>query len=136
VATNFPDECLYVLETLKDVYKNDSEAKGRGLSAEQRLQWHQTQSGPKMDQLKAWLTAQIEQRKVEPNSGLGEAIAYMLKHWNELTLFLQQPGAPLDKNYASHCTSLSGSQATSLNRRLSDNFCPWLLAGRFSPTGS
>ena len=98
VATNFPDECLYVLETLKDVYKNDSEAKGRGLSAEQRLQFHQTQSGPKMDQLKAWLTAQIEQRKVEPNSGLGEAIAYMLKHWNELTLFLQQPGAPLDNN--------------------------------------
>lgn len=98
VATNFPDECLYVLETLKDLYKNDAMAKRQGMSPERRLQFHQTQSGPKMDELKAWLTAQIEQRKVEPNSGLGEAIAYMLKHWSELTLFLQQPGAPLDNN--------------------------------------
>jgi hypothetical protein len=41
---------------------------------------------------------EIEQRKVEPNSSLGEAISYMLKHFNELTLFLRQPGAPLDNN--------------------------------------
>ena len=29
---------------------------------------------------------------------LGEAIAYMLKHWEKLTLFLRVPGAPLDNN--------------------------------------
>jgi transposase len=98
VATNFPDECLHVLQILKDVYKNDAEAKRQDMSAEQRLDWHQAQSGPKMADLKSWLTEQIEQRKVEPNSSLGEAIAYMLKHWNELTLFLRQPGAPLDNN--------------------------------------
>jgi hypothetical protein len=51
-----------------------------------------------MAELQAWMAAQIEQRKVEPNSGLGEAIAYMRKHWNELTLFLSAPGAPLDNN--------------------------------------
>jgi hypothetical protein len=51
-----------------------------------------------MDTLKVWLTAPLEERKVEPNSGLGEAIAYMLKYWEPLTLFLRQPGAPLDKN--------------------------------------
>ena len=89
-----------------------------------------------MDKLKAWLTAQIEERKVEPNSGLGEAIAYMRKHWDKLTLFLRHPEAPLDKNYGSYCTSLSGSQPTSASRRLSDSFCPWFLTGRFSPTGS
>jgi transposase len=98
VATNFPDECLYVLEILKDVYKNDAEAKSQSLSPEQRLRWHQTESGPKMAELKSWLTDQIEQHKVEPNSGLGEAISYMLKHWEALTLFLRQPTAPLDNN--------------------------------------
>jgi hypothetical protein len=51
-----------------------------------------------MDALKAWLTAQFEERRVEPNSGLGEAITYMLKYWDQLTLFLHQPGAPLDNN--------------------------------------
>lgn len=98
VAMNFPQECLYVLEILKDVYTNDAEAKSQEMSDQQRLQFHQKQSGPKMDELKAWLTEQIDQRKVEPNSSLGEAITYMLKHWDKLTLFLRQPGAPLDNN--------------------------------------
>ena len=98
VAMNFPQECLHVLEILKEVYKNDAEAKSQGMSDKQRLQFHQRQSSPKMDELKTWLTEQIEQHRVEPNSSLGEAISYMLKHWNELTLFLRQPGAPLDNN--------------------------------------
>ena len=51
-----------------------------------------------MDELKAWLTEQIDQHKVEPNSSLGEAISYMLKHWDKLMLFLREPGAPLDNN--------------------------------------
>ena len=51
-----------------------------------------------MVELKNWLDTQIKQKKVEPNSSLGEAIGYMLRHWQELTLFLWQPGAPLDNN--------------------------------------
>ena len=98
VAMNFPQECLYVLEILKDVYANDAVAKSQEMPDQQRLQFHQKQSGPKMDELKAWLTEQIEQHKVEPNSSLGEAIGYMLKHWDKLTLFLREPGAPLDNN--------------------------------------
>jgi len=98
VAANFPEECLYVLEILQDVYRNDVLAKNQGMLPEQRLEFHQANSGPKMDELKAWLIAQIEERKVEPNSGLGEAITYLLKYWNELTLFLRQPGTPLDNN--------------------------------------
>ena len=37
-------------------------------------------------------------KKVEPNSGLGDAIHYMLKRWEPLTRFLSVPGAPLDNN--------------------------------------
>ena len=51
-----------------------------------------------MEKLKEWFDVQFEEKKVEPNSGLGYAIKYMLNHWNELTLFLRQPGAPLDNN--------------------------------------
>ena len=40
----------------------------------------------------------IEEHRVEPNSGLGEAIGYMSKHWEKLTLFLRVAGAPLDNN--------------------------------------
>jgi hypothetical protein len=98
VANNFPQECLYVFEILKEVYKNDAEAKRQQMSDQQRLLFHQKESGPKMDEFKKWLTKQFEQRKVEPNSSLGDAINYMLTHWEKLTLFLRQPGAPLDNN--------------------------------------
>jgi len=98
VAMNFPHECRCVLEILKDIYTHDAEARQRGFSDQQRLEWHQAHSGPKMVELKRWLTEQIEQHRVEPNSSLGEAIAYMRNHWKALTLFLRQPGAPLDNN--------------------------------------
>src|SRR5258708_39276303 len=51
-----------------------------------------------MDQLKVWMQEQIDQKLVEPNSGLGQAIRYMLKHWEALTRFLKVTGAPLDNN--------------------------------------
>ena len=51
-----------------------------------------------MEELHTWMEAQLDERKVEPNSGLGEAITYMQKHWQELTTFLRVPGAPLDNN--------------------------------------
>jgi transposase len=98
VAANFPEQCLHVLNILKQVYKNDDVARNERMSAEQQLGFHKAMSGPLMADLKTWLAKQIDDRLVEPNSGLGEAIAYMRNHWDELTLFLRQPGAPLDNN--------------------------------------
>jgi hypothetical protein len=98
VVENFPEPCRHVLEALKVVYHNDATARKRKLSAETRLAFHQAHSGPTMERLKVWLTEQFEQRLVEPNSSLGGAVAYMLKHWEKLTLFLRVPGAPLDNN--------------------------------------
>jgi transposase len=98
VAPNFPEECRHVLETLGEVYGYDAQAEEQSLTPEERLRFHQIHSGPVMEELRAWLNAQFDERKVEPNSGLGTAIAYLLKHWDRLTLFLRQPGAPLDNN--------------------------------------
>lgn len=98
VTPNFPDACRHVLEALGKVYHHDALARKQKLSADQRLLYHQQHSGPVMDQLRQWLTAQMEEKKVEPNSGLGGAIGYLLKYWDRLTLFLRQPGAPLDNN--------------------------------------
>ena len=98
VASNFPDECRYVLEMLGQVYGHDADARERGLTPYERLRLHQERSGPVMDQLHRWLEAQLAERKTEPNSGLGKAITYLLRHWRALTLFLRQAGAPLDNN--------------------------------------
>jgi transposase len=98
VAQNFPNQCRFVLETLAEIYHNDELTREQGMSPEERLGFHQARSRPVMEGLHAWLTAQLQEKKVEPNSGLGQAISYLFKHWRELTLFLRQPGAPLDNN--------------------------------------
>jgi hypothetical protein len=106
VAENFPQECRYVLESLGSVYANDAVAREQKLSAQDRLQFHQQQSGPVMDGLHGWLEAQLAEKKTEPNSGLGKAITYLLRHWKGLTAFLREAGAPLDNNL---CTAARGS---------------------------
>jgi transposase len=98
VAENFPDECRYVLETLGAVYGVDAEAREQKLSWEARLLLHQEKSGPLMEGLHQWMTEQLNGHKTEPNSGLGKAMKYLLRHWHKLTLFLRVPGAPLDNN--------------------------------------
>jgi transposase len=98
VTANFPQECQFVLESFGEVYRYDADAEARGLTPEERLRFHQEHSQPVMDALHAWFEAQLKEKKVEPNSGLGEAITYCLKHWIRLTLFLREPGVPLDSN--------------------------------------
>ena len=98
VAENFPEETTHVIDQIALVYRNDETAKEQNLSPQERLLFHQQESEPVMKNLRQWFSQQIEQKKTEPNSGLGKAIAYMLKHWDPLTLFLRVPGAPLDNN--------------------------------------
>jgi transposase len=98
VAESFPEECRHVLESLGAVYGFDAQTKARGMTAEERLQFHQTHSGPVMDELHKWMEAQFAEHKTEPNSGLGKAFSYLLRYWKKLTLFLRQAGAPVDNN--------------------------------------
>lgn len=94
----FPPECGHVIDLFAKVYRNDAVTKDKNLSTTERLEYHQEHSKPIMDELYAWLNQQISERLVEPNSSLGKAIKYMLKHWEPLTQFLRVAGAPLDNN--------------------------------------
>jgi len=98
VAARFPEECRYVLETLGEVYRHDAQCQEEQMPPEQRLAYHQVNSRPLMESLAQWFQQQFDQHRVEPNGGLGQAIIYMQKHWEKLTLFLRQAGAPLDNN--------------------------------------
>ena len=97
-----------MVERLAEIYYHDELTREQSMSAEERLRFHQAHGGPVMDQLHTWLRTQFQEEGGSPNSGLGQAIsyAYLLKHCHELTLFLRQPGAPLDTNI---CTAASGS---------------------------
>jgi transposase len=63
-----------------------------------RRQVRQEQSKPVVGELLEW--AVRHEGKVLPRSKMGKAIAYMLKLWKGLTLFLEDPRIPLDNNAA------------------------------------
>jgi len=94
VIANFPEPCRFVLEIFREIYGYDTVAREQGMSAEKRLAFHQEHSKPVMEKLYAWLQGQFQERTVEPNSGLGQAISYLLNHWQKLTLFLEKAGVP------------------------------------------
>jgi hypothetical protein len=87
-----------VIEAFKVIYHNDRIARDQKMSPAARLAWHQANSGPTMDDLRTWLQWQFDDKLVERNSALGDAIQYLLKRWEPLTLFLRKAGAPLDNN--------------------------------------
>jgi transposase len=98
VAEQFPEAARHVIEVLAKVYEHDATCRQDQLSPEQRLSFHQQHSKPIMEGLQRWMNEQFEPRLVEPNSGLGKALRYLIRHWDELTLFLRKAGAPLDNN--------------------------------------
>jgi transposase len=98
IQDRFRDECRHLIHVLSQVYHHDKIAREQSMTSDERLAYHQMHSQPIMDELREWLQAQLTEKRVEPNSALGEAMSYMLKRWGRLTLFLRKPGAPLDNN--------------------------------------
>ena len=95
---DYPAQCSVVLDVVSKVYEYEAET--AGMSPRERLAYHQADSRPVMKELKEWIEAQMVERLVEPNSSLGHALQYWLNHWEELTLWLREAGAPLDANGA------------------------------------
>jgi hypothetical protein len=107
VAEDFPAESAVVINALKLIYDHDDEAREQELTAQERLAYHQQYSAPVFTTLKTWLEQQTAERLVEPNSSLGQAIAYMLGHWATLTRVITVAGAPLDNNSAERALKLA-----------------------------
>lgn len=97
---NYPEPSRHYLRELAKVYKVEETCVKDGLSPAERLLRHQQESGPILEDLKACIEAELSDKIVEPNSGLGKAYKYLLKRWDRLTLFLRKAGVPLDNNLA------------------------------------
>jgi len=98
LAEPFPREVQLVLYSFQCIYANEEQALRAGLDPQQRLEFHQLRSAFVLEGLIAWMQGQFSKKTVEPNSQLGEAFSYIIKHHEPLTLFLRVPGAPLDNN--------------------------------------
>jgi hypothetical protein len=106
-AENFPAECRHVLDQIGQVYAVEEACREENLSPEARLWLHQLVSAPVMKQLCTWMTAQLEEKRIEPNSEMGKAFNYMLKRWDKFTVYLRTAGAPIDNNVAERFLKLA-----------------------------
>ena len=72
------------------------EAGIRGLTSEVRLAVRQAQSAPKIADFKHWL--QQQRTRVSAKSPLGDALKYIARFWDGLTLFLNDGRIEMDSN--------------------------------------
>jgi len=85
------------LELIRQVYLVEAEVREEGVVRSRRhAQMRSRRSRVAMDKLKSWLTE--HQALHPPKSKLGKAIAYALKQWTPLTLFLDDVELPPDNN--------------------------------------
>jgi transposase len=100
ISDIFKEECSYILERYRKVYKNDNFCLEKNFSPEARLEYHKKHSSHLMEEIKEYLKNGDSERKIEPNSSLGSASRYFLSHYNGLTACLRIEGAPFDNNIA------------------------------------
>jgi transposase len=83
-----------VLQRIAALYRIETMI--RGQKPEQRRRLRHDQSRPLVDQLRAWLDAQLV--KVPGRSRIAEAIRYALKLWSGLGVFLDDGRVEIDSN--------------------------------------
>ena len=98
VAAHFPDPVQWVLERYGLIWEHQRHCQDQQLTPAQRLTYHREHSLPVMEQIRAWGQDQFQSEAVEPNSGLGQAIAYFERHFQGLTAFCRLEDAPVDNN--------------------------------------
>ena len=127
VIGQYPRAARVALKAFATLWKNEGDIVERGLDPGERLAYHREHSGPAMEGLRAWCESELGSGAVEENGTLGQAMGYVLRHFDALTLFLREPGAPLDNNLAERLLKLvvrgrrnSGFYKTSVGAEVGD----------------
>lgn len=110
-----------VLAIIGELYKAEHEAAESNMSPPDRLALRLAKSKPALEKLKTLL--ENPGKIVLPKSKVGEAIAYTLNHWEQLTRFLEDGRLPIDNNLVENAI-----RPVALGRK------NWLFAG--SPEGA
>ena len=90
-ATPIADEGIV---QIRDLYRIEKEIRGQGPAA--RKAARQERSKPIIDQMEIWLRE--TRSRVSAKSPIGEALSYIAKHWDGLTVFLDDGRVELDSN--------------------------------------
>ena len=91
-----PEECGYFLKEMKCIYQ--VEGKWKNYCSRKRLRMHKEHSSKHVKNIYSKIEALYRNKEVEPNSELGKAMNYWIRHRKGLTMFLRVKGMVLDTN--------------------------------------
>jgi hypothetical protein len=96
----YPEECGYFLKQTGSIYHNEHQCRVMGTNLEEKLKYHQEHSTQYIDNIYNKIDKLFSEKKIEPNSRLGQATKYWLNNKEGLTQFLKIPVESLDNNWA------------------------------------
>jgi transposase len=94
----FPEHWEFVRGVYRDIKKNEAHVKAAGMDDQARQAYHQEHSKPRMEEMFTWMQQELDQKNVEPNSGLGGIFQYFLVRKDKLMAFTKYVGALLTSN--------------------------------------
>lgn len=94
----YPNDITWLLDQYGLIWKQDARAKDENMNDLQRLDYHQKNSLPAMEQIYDWASKKQASEAFEEHSALGKAINYFLKHYKRLIMFCVEAGALIDNN--------------------------------------
>lgn len=94
----FINECKTMIGHFSHIWKNERHCIDHELTDKERLDYHQKNSNSYMNKIHDYAKSLLDNKEVEPNSSIGKACKYLLKHWEGLTMFLKHEKAPIDNN--------------------------------------
>ena len=94
----FPAYYKVVGEAYHAIYTNEATTVMKKMTPEERLTFHQKNSRPWMEKIRALCHDIAIDRRAEPKTALYEAVHFFLNQWPRLTKFLEVKGMPLDTN--------------------------------------
>jgi transposase len=89
-----PEACQEILDIIGELYGIEHGVPDTPEAQELRRQVRDEQSREVVDRIRSWAFTQ----RASPQSGMRQAIDYMLHLWTGLTRFLDDPAVPLDNN--------------------------------------
>jgi len=86
----------FLLQKYRGIFENEKIA--QKLSPQQRLDYHQKHSLLLLNQMKDRMEAELQAKRIEPNSDVGRSCAYFIKHFIQLSAFSRIKSAPICNN--------------------------------------
>jgi len=97
---------IFAVETEIETLRAQYEQRGETLPLSAAHALRNNRSAPVVKKFKDWVDTLLP--GTPPNSALGKALAYCVRQWPKLVLFLEHADVPIHKTMISYCTSLVG----------------------------